>query len=364
MPARALGRKAGGGLESIYALYLEADVHRGRGEFAEAIEVGEQMLAQAEASGDRQAALLANAVQGVTEFFAGRLAPARTHLERALSLYRDGEDDALEALVGLKPQAVILTWLPLVLWMLGFIDQAARCANRALDLARKTNQPYTLAVTLAAMVILGIYGLPGRDLPSEIDALQRLVDEYGVEAFRPWARVYRGWLMARQGQVTEGVAEMRRNLPSRGMGGTNLSAPMFRALLAQVCLEAGLYDEGMVAVNEGWDLRRRGVGLMAEAELYRLQGALILGRDGDAGLEAAEALFLKAAAVAHEQQALIWELRAVIDLARLWRRTGRTQGAYTRLAEVYARFSEGFDLPDMQAAAALLEEWASARQQA
>jgi adenylate cyclase len=47
------------------------------------------------------------------------------------------------------------------------------------------------------------------------------------------------------------------------------------------------------------------------------------------------------------------------DLARLWQAQGKVEQAYGALHEVYGWFSEGFDTPDLQQAAALLEELSS-----
>jgi hypothetical protein len=49
-------------------------------------------------------------------------------------------------------------------------------------------------------------------------------------------------------------------------------------------------------------------------------------------------------------------LRATVGLCRLWRKQGRVDEARQMLAEVYGWFTEGFDMPDLQEAKALLEE--------
>ena len=63
--------------------------------------------------------------------------------------------------------------------------------------------------------------------------------------------------------------------------------------------------------------------------------------------------------VAHEQQAKLWELRAAMSLARLWRSQGKPQQARELLAPVYGWFTEGFDTLDLKEAKALLEELAT-----
>jgi predicted ATPase len=73
----------------------------------------------------------------------------------------------------------------------------------------------------------------------------------------------------------------------------------------------------------------------------------------------AEAYFERALAVARQQQAKSWELRASISMARLWRDQGKVQQARDLLAPVYGWFTEGFDTRDLKEAKALLDEMAS-----
>ena len=73
---------------------------------------------------------------------------------------------------------------------------------------------------------------------------------------------------------------------------------------------------------------------------------------------AAEDSYRHALAVARRQSAKFWELRAALDLARLWRDQGRPQQARELLAPVYGWFTEGFDTLDLKDAKALLDELA------
>jgi len=92
-----------------------------------------------------------------------------------------------------------------------------------------------------------------------------------------------------------------------------------------------------------------------EAELYRLQGELLLARSAHQTAEA-EACFHQALDIARHQQAKSLELRASMSLARLWQRQGKRDEAHQLLAAVYDWFTEGFVTADLQEAQALLEE--------
>src|SRR5262249_35623766 len=91
-----------------------------------------------------------------------------------------------------------------------------------------------------------------------------------------------------------------------------------------------------------------------EAELYRLKGELLL-KQTPPDEQQAEACFQQALAIACQQQAKSWELRAAMSLARLWQQQGKCQEAHDLLAPVYGWFTEGFDTADLQEAKALLD---------
>ena len=84
----------------------------------------------------------------------------------------------------------------------------------------------------------------------------------------------------------------------------------------------------------------------------------LLKRD-PANAAAAEEAFHTAIAVAQQQKARIFELRAAMSMARLWRDQGKRDEARDLLAPVYGWFTEGFDTLDLKEAKALLDELAS-----
>ena len=94
-----------------------------------------------------------------------------------------------------------------------------------------------------------------------------------------------------------------------------------------------------------------------DAFLQRIRGNILLKGDLASTLPAEEA-FRTAIAIAQQQKAHSFELRAAMNLAQLWRDQGRPQQARELLAPVYGWFTEGFDTRDLKEANALLEELA------
>ncbi len=94
-----------------------------------------------------------------------------------------------------------------------------------------------------------------------------------------------------------------------------------------------------------------------EAESNRLAGEIAL-KSPKPDVVKAEVYFERALAIARQQQAKSWELRAAMSMARLWRNQGKPQQARELLTPVYGWFTEGFDTLDLKEAKALLKELA------
>jgi predicted ATPase len=75
--------------------------------------------------------------------------------------------------------------------------------------------------------------------------------------------------------------------------------------------------------------------------------------------EKAEGYFDRALAVARQQQAKSWELRAAMSMERLWRDQGKRNVARDLLAPIYGWFTEGFDTLDLKEAKNLIDELSS-----
>jgi predicted ATPase len=137
--------------------------------------------------------------------------------------------------------------------------------------------------------------------------------------------------------------------------GQELSRPLCLVLLAEAAGHAGQVGEGLRLLAEALtalEESRRGDLL---AEVYRLQGELLL-RYAVPEAAQAEACFHQALTVARRQQAKSWELRAAMSLSRLWQCQGKRAEAYELLAPIYGWFTEGFDTADLQEAKDLLAE--------
>jgi len=155
--------------------------------------------------------------------------------------------------------------------------------------------------------------------------------------------------------VADGISFLRSGSAAYRATGAEAWTPYFLALLARAREIAGQIEEGLTLLDEALQIVEITGERWFAAELYRHKGQL-LQRQGKS--EAAEELYRKALSIAAEQEAKLWELRAVVSLARLRRAQGRWAAARDLLDPVFGWFTEGFDTADLKEAKALLVELA------
>ena len=166
------------------------------------------------------------------------------------------------------------------------------------------------------------------------------------------AAIIPGWATAMLGNPESGVAEGQRGQREWLATGARFWLPYFHGLLADGLAREGQAEEALAALGEGLAWVARTGERWSEAELLRRKGE-VLARLGD--VPGAVVALEEALRVARGQEALMWELRAVTSLCRLWAEGGERRKAHDTLVLVYGRFTEGFDTPDLRNTRALLD---------
>lgn len=164
--------------------------------------------------------------------------------------------------------------------------------------------------------------------------------------------------MVEAGETGRGIAEMRENLAAYRATGSNLFVTYYLILLARACARSGDPASALAALEEGLAEVQATEGHLWEAELYRIEGELLLQGAKPADEAAAEARLRQALDIARRQEARSLELRAAMSLGRLWDRNGKRAEAHALLADTYNWFTEGYDTADLREASALLAMWA------
>jgi predicted ATPase len=163
----------------------------------------------------------------------------------------------------------------------------------------------------------------------------------------------RGGALVEQGQREAGLAQLRQWLAATQE--REKSEPFPLSLLAEAYGEVGRVQEGLAVVDAVLaDVHPTGKRVFLP-RLYCLKSKLLLALSWAHQAEA-ETCLHHALAIARQQESKMWELRAAMNLSRLWQRQGKRAAAHQLLAAVYAWFTEGFDTPDLQDTQTLLHQ--------
>jgi DNA-binding SARP family transcriptional activator/predicted ATPase len=363
----------------LAALTAEASNLIARGQFPEVLQIAQRMLDLATRCGDEAFEALAHFWFGFIYHFLGEPRKADGYLEWVLARHRPGRWAELRALVGLDLLPHSLTISAINKLSLGYPDEALARSARAVTAAQDLGDHIGLAFASAigSMTLFLLRSDP-QALQERAELCCRHCEKHGFAWWQYYAATFLGWLVVVGGEPDEGIERMHSAIVAWQATGMALGMDSLDIVLADAYLEAvrrdsegnnrlgnagriGLLTEGLARINAVLGPNNL-CGQCYQAELYRMRGELLTARDGLAAAVEALACFNRALALGREKGALSWELRAAMSLVRLRSRQGRAYEAELAearryLAEVYARFTEGFGSPDLRDAAALIGDY-------
>jgi hypothetical protein len=291
------------------------------------------------ASGGACTARLVDRMLMVAHHYAGRQGAARLCAQHVLRQTAESSMTASQqALLSCDPRAV----LSRVLWIQGFADQAVRAARESVAEAMMTGNAYLVCYSLLSAFVVSMYTGDLDKAGEYVTALRERSAAHSLEYYQVWARCLTQVLAIRTGDL-QAPAHFRLSVAA-------LSSPQYLD-------DLGAMSESLVshcAIARAED----GLGGWNAAETLRVKGERLLEENGSDFAAEAEAVFETALQTARDQDALSFELRVAMSIARLWRSQGRSPAAHELLSGVYRKFVEGFGTADLRAARALLGELA------
>ena len=183
--------------------------------------------------------------------------------------------------------------------------------------------------------------------------LVRLAREYNLPFWRASGVFLEGWVTAATGAVGSGLEDMRHGAELLREQKVQMFDGLVKIALAETEARAGDADRAIGTLDEALATSDRTGDRAFEAELHRARGDILLKRD-PANPAPAEDAFLAAIAVAKQQAARSFELRAALALAKLYQSTGRPVEAHAVLASALEGFSPTPEMPGIAEAQALL----------
>jgi predicted ATPase/class 3 adenylate cyclase len=321
-------------------------------------ELATQFLDLAEKQNATAPLMIGHRLMGHSLLSTGKPIEGRAHYDHALALYEPAEHRQLAASFGQDVAVAALAYRSMASWMLGYpaaaLADAEQIVSKARDIGQAATLMYALAIASFAFVFCGKYSTA----KALLDELRPLAEDKGTPWWQAFGMMEQGWLLALTGKASDAASLMASGITLFRSIGTTYWLPTSLSYLAMAYAELSRLDDAWCCLSEAMTAIERTGETWFEADVYRIAGEVALqGPQTDAAK--AEAYFKHALAVARQQKAKSWELRAAMSLARLWRDQGKVQQARELLAPVYGWFTEGFDTVDLKEAKALLEELAT-----
>jgi adenylate cyclase len=243
------------------------------------------------------------------------------------------------------------------MWQLGEVERARELIEQANQRGSELGHGPSRAHPLLWKAHLEILRGDAAAALSAAEALDALGREHQMPFWRGDAELSAAWARGRLHDAAAGAEDLRRVLADRVHQGARYNAWLYNGLLAELEAETLGEERALARIDEAMALARQVENRCNLAFPDLLRGELLLKRD-PSNSAAAEEAFRTALAIAKEQGARSWGLRAALSLAKLYQSTGRPVEAHAVLAPALEGFSPTPAMPEIGEAQALLERLA------
>lgn len=307
-----------------------------RGEYADAIRLGEHMYAIWEQESHPVLLLSACSVLGQAFALLGRNEAACRWLEKGVDACESLGDAALHAAFMVDPAVTLYAALSIPLVHLGRIDEARQRHESAMARARRLREPMAQLVAnwFGALFELRL-GNPG---PVAVMAREmgRLADDAALEQGIAPSEWFGGWAQAFEGSPREGSERILRARQRSVAVGMRSGEPEVLAYAAEAMILAGSWAEAGSILEEAI-----GSAQSTGEDVYLVQMHILRSRISAARGEAmrARTALLAAAEIAQSQSAPWLELMAWVEACGM----GGTDDDVRALKQVFDGISQGQD---------------------
>jgi len=321
---------------------------------AGSLEVARRAEAVANKTGNPEDAALVDSMLGAAYYMLADHVRAPKYLERALrGASASRRFNATQYLFDLRTTSLFN--LTRSHWFAGNLDRAASHAKRTIEEAERSDHPIALCRALILTMPLYFWIDELEQAERNLSALELTAEKYSLEPFRAVAMGLKGRYLVRVGQTEDGMRNLRDSLERLRIQRYEMLVTDFVSELAVALAkqnqraEALALIDGSIATQLG---SKRPLHLPA---LFLAKGVASMCGDAQQRDLAVEC-FEEAMTLAGQQSALSFELRAGLELARLWIDRGQIRRAHDLLEPIHSRFTEGFGTPDLASARQILEQ--------
>ena len=323
-----------------------------RGDLGDAGAIADEFAAIARNQTDDGFHLLADTILGIVHVNRGELSAAKQKFQAVLARYDTDRHRTMWTRFSHDPKVLSHSYLGLVLWLEGFPLQASASDECAVAWARELDHAHSLAFALsfeAAHYRLCRQFEEAAGVADELLALAR------DKRFRLWqadALMLQAYLLTERRQPGGARERLDEALTLYGASGTAAN-PYYKLVQARVLAGIGQVDDAIRLMRFDPDAYDPKDYWWWIGEQCQLLGDLLSATPG--GQAEAATWYNRSMQEAMRQQAMSTALRTATAHARLLINGGDRAAARQLLEPVYAWFTEGFELPDLKAAAALLQ---------
>jgi predicted ATPase/DNA-binding winged helix-turn-helix (wHTH) protein len=318
------------------------------------LEVALRAESVAKKTGNPEDVALADSMLGAAYHILADHVRAQKHLERALRRSPSPRRfDPTQYLFDLRATSIFdLTRFH---WFAGNLDTAVGYAERTIKEAELSDHPIALCRALILTMPLYFWiGDLGR-VERNLSGLGLTAEKYSLEPYRAVAVGLKGRYLIRIDQTVDGVRHLQDSLEQLRILGCEPRVTDFVSDLAVGLAKINQREEALALIDGSIAGQLRSQRLLHLPALFLAKGlAFVCGESQQNNL--AQDCFEEAMTFARQQSALSFELRAGLELARLWIDQGQARRARDLIEPIYHRFTEGLATPDLILARRILEQ--------
>jgi class 3 adenylate cyclase/predicted ATPase len=318
-------------------------------------ELAAQFLALAEKQGAAISRMIGHRIMGIALLSTGDLAQGRAHLDRAFALYDPTAHRPLAARFGVDSKVSVLSFRSLASWLLGFPEAGLADSEQALSYAREIGQAATLMYALTVTSFIHTYCGDYAAATAQSEEVIALAVDKSALFWKAAGMMRKGSVLALTGSASDAVGMIAAEITTLPSTGALAFIPLWLSSLGSAAAKIGQFDHARRNLSEALRAVETTKEKWCEAEVHRVAGEVAL-LIPEPDMARAEAHFERALEIARTQSAKSWELRAAMNMARLWRQQGKQRQAGDLLAPVYGWFTEGFETLDLREARDLLDQ--------
>jgi predicted ATPase len=328
------------------------------GEYRSAQSTARRFSEVSQRTGDPAFITLADNFTGTALLLDGKPTQARGCLEHVVEHYIPPANGRHKILFHYDQRALARARLSRVLCLQGYVAQATEQARISFEEAKAADPWFTLCWVLHHAVcpvalMTGDIAVADQGVMTMNDLATRL----DSALWRILGSCWEGRALVERREFVRGSALLQQALETCDQTGWHICNAEFLGVLARGLTGLGQSDAVLLTVDRALATAEHSGERYSVPELLRIKGEVLL-QHGDDSISAAEGCFFGAIALAREQDALFWELRAALSFARMRARQGRHDEGKRILASVYDRFTEGFWTIDLVEARDLLQKLA------